>query len=65
VESSPVATLFFQTLFSLSFSGLRERLPTVVERSSAFFRKTLQKKAKKQMLLPVSFPLLKTVATVL
>jgi len=34
---------FFLTLFSLCFSGLPERLPLVVERSSAFFRKTLQK----------------------
>lgn len=42
-KSSPNATQFFLTLFSLCFSGVAERLPLVVERSSPFFRKTLQK----------------------
>jgi len=35
------ATLFFFTLFSSCFSVPAGRLPSVVERSSAFFRKTL------------------------
>jgi hypothetical protein len=51
------ATQFFLTPFSLSFSGLAERLPLVVERSSSFPKNPAENQLKNRCCFLVSFKL--------